>query len=244
MVYKINLLTKEFELIKNMGWIKSLRKGPTGIGYTFETLLGKEEDSFCSPDYYGFEIKTHRTKSSSYIGLFNYDPIGDHSYQLKYIYDKYGYCSTKNRKLKVLNTSVYSNYIRDVGINYKFSLQVDEVNNKVLLLVFDRLGNFIENNSYWSFDVLKEKLYKKMQYLAYIEADSKYINGCEYFKYTKICFFKLRDFDTFIILLKKGKIRVNFKVSAPTDTSQVINSHGTSFCIKSEDLNLLYDFIN
>ena len=36
---------KIFEKVKNKGWIKSLRKGDTGIGYTFETLIGKKEEN-------------------------------------------------------------------------------------------------------------------------------------------------------------------------------------------------------
>ena len=29
-----------------MGWVTSLRNGPTGVGYTFECLLNKKEDTF------------------------------------------------------------------------------------------------------------------------------------------------------------------------------------------------------
>ena len=47
-----------FLKIKNMGYIKTMRKGSTGVGYTFEKLLGKEEDNLPFPDYKGIEIKT------------------------------------------------------------------------------------------------------------------------------------------------------------------------------------------
>lgn len=241
MIDDIYSLREQFESIKNMGWVKSLRKGSTGIGYTFETLLGKMEDSFSIPDYKSIEIKTHRKNSKSYVGLFNYNPCGTSSYELKRIYDKYGYLSTKYNNVKVLNVSVYSNIIKDIGVKYKFSLRVCDDEEKVFLLVFDRLGNLIEKKSYWSFDVIREKLYKKMQYLAYVEASCKYINGCEYFKYTNICFYKLNGFNTFISLLKSGKIRISFLVSDPSDSENCsIVAHGTSFSIKPDNLNLLY----
>lgn len=51
------LLKNKFESIKNKGWIKSLRRGSTGVGYTFESLLGKDEDSYSLPDFNGIEIK-------------------------------------------------------------------------------------------------------------------------------------------------------------------------------------------
>lgn len=33
---------QKFQELKNKGFIKSLRKGPTGVGFTFETLVGLE----------------------------------------------------------------------------------------------------------------------------------------------------------------------------------------------------------
>ncbi len=59
-----------------MGWIESKRKGTTGIGYTFETLLGKEEESFPIPDYGSIEIKTRYRNAKFPITLFNATPDG------------------------------------------------------------------------------------------------------------------------------------------------------------------------
>jgi len=49
----MNLLEirKKLKEIKNKGFIKSIRKGTTGIGYTFETIFGLKEtniESFIS----------------------------------------------------------------------------------------------------------------------------------------------------------------------------------------------------
>ena len=54
-----NSLYFRFLRIKQLGWIKSMRKGPTGVGYTFEELLNKKEDHLPLPDYKGIEIKTN-----------------------------------------------------------------------------------------------------------------------------------------------------------------------------------------
>ena len=53
----IILLNKKFDTIKNE-WKKSMRLGTSGIGYTFEQLIGKGEDNFPIADYNGIEIKT------------------------------------------------------------------------------------------------------------------------------------------------------------------------------------------
>lgn len=163
---------------------------------------------------------------------------------MKRIFEKYGFRSKSDKSKKVLYCSVYSNFIIDVGLHYKFSLRVDYIARRVYLLVFDRIGLFIEKESFWEFDVLREKLYNKMKVLAYIEAEKKYVNGYEYFRYDSISFFSLKGFDTFISLLDKGVIGVFFKVDGYIDDNlDLISSHGVSFCIKPKNLGLLYDLI-
>ena len=38
-------LYRVFVKIKKLGYVKSMRDGVTGIGYTFETLINKREDN-------------------------------------------------------------------------------------------------------------------------------------------------------------------------------------------------------
>ena len=45
--------------IKQMGFVVSLRRSDTGIGYTLETLLGLEENNFKTPDF-GDTERTHK----------------------------------------------------------------------------------------------------------------------------------------------------------------------------------------
>ena len=222
-----------------MGWIKSLRKGSTGIGFTFESLIGKSEDALCSPDFYDIEIKTHRANSKGYISLFNYNPIGSTSYELKRILMKYGYASPKYKNHNIINTCIYCNYPKTVGFNYRFSLDVNFKDQRVYLLIFDLNGNLIDRESYWEFKVLKQKLYAKIRYLAYIEANTKYINHIEYFKYSSIEFYILKNFNTFIYLLSISKIRISFLASYDFNNDIVI-SHGVSFSIKPENIKLLF----
>ena len=60
---EINLPVKLRE-IKSMGYVQTLRKGPTGIGYTLETLMGIRETNKPRQDftYQGkrVELKSHR----------------------------------------------------------------------------------------------------------------------------------------------------------------------------------------
>ena len=53
-----------------MGYVKSTRSGFTGIGKTFEDLIGKTEDTLEELDFHGIEIKTKRGYSKGYTTLF------------------------------------------------------------------------------------------------------------------------------------------------------------------------------
>ena len=50
-------MKEKFRQIQNIGLCKSLRKGTTGICFTFESLIGKSEDRSFEPDFKGIEIK-------------------------------------------------------------------------------------------------------------------------------------------------------------------------------------------
>ena len=82
---------KVFNEVKKKGWVKSLRKGDTGVGFTFESLIGKEEENFPIADYGSIEIKTTRMYSRKRIHLFSAVPDGDYLFPIKRVLDKVEY---------------------------------------------------------------------------------------------------------------------------------------------------------
>ena len=237
------LLKNKFTCIKNLGWVKSLRKGPTGVGYTFEKLLGKEEDFYPIPDFGNIEIKAHRKSSNYSITLFNATPDGENFFEIKRIYNKYGHYSSSDKKNKVLKNCAISNKLSNVGIWYKFSLFVSDFDKKVFLCGFDKNNILIDMHSFWSYEYLEERVLGKIKYLAFISADNKTVGGVEYYRYTDLQFYKLKSFSKFIDLVKKGKIIVTFKIDIFKNGNRTgqIHDHGTGFNINSDDLSLLYD---
>ena len=189
----MNKLKNKFETIKKLGWIKSIRKGSTGIGATFEKLLGVNENSFEIPDFDGIEIKTKRNYSNSFTSLFNYSPEGKYSYEIEKIKDKYGYPDKIIKKYKVLNKSFYCNTKIRVN-NYYFILKVNMESKKIILNIIDLYGKLVENNIYWDFDEIKEKLNRKLHFLAFVNASRKIVNNDEYFKYYKMDLYELKNF--------------------------------------------------
>lgn len=63
-----------FQDIKRRGFIPSHRTHDTGIGKTFEDLIGIIENNERRPDLNGYEIKTKRETSTSYSTLFTKSP--------------------------------------------------------------------------------------------------------------------------------------------------------------------------
>lgn len=64
---------KAFDKLKAKNWVKSERKGATGIGHTLEKLIGLPENNVASPDLGEIELKAHRINSSSMITLFTFN---------------------------------------------------------------------------------------------------------------------------------------------------------------------------
>ena len=108
MIQEFNDLKNKFLHIKNQGWIKSIRKGSTGSGVTFEYLLGLQENNLEIPDYEGIEIKTKRNYSNSYTTLFNCTPEGPHFREIERLVNKYGYPDLVLKECKVINNSIFT----------------------------------------------------------------------------------------------------------------------------------------
>lgn len=235
-------LQKKFEAIKNMNWVKSTRKGTDAVGRTFEHLLGQEENCLEIADFKGIEIKTKRDYAKSYIGLFNMTPIGKNYHEIKRLRDTYGYKCSQLSDYKVLNNSVYCNRRTFIGNKYQFMLKVNWDEQKIYLCIFDIDGVLLEKNVYWDFDTVKDKLYRKLKVVAFVKAHTKFINKLEYFKYYDMKFYVLKDFKTFVSLIERGIIRINFKISVFESGKRKgqIHDHGTSFDIKECDLLKLY----
>lgn len=243
MEHEIIKLKEEFIKIKEKGWIKSLNRGSNGIGFTFESLLGIPKNELEIPDYNGIELKARRYSSTSYIILFSSKPEGKYYHEVERIKDTYGYPHSKFKQYKVLNNSVYCNKLNKIGQKYYFKLDVDRTQRKIYLLVYDKNKRLIERDVYWDFDILEEKLYRKLRLLAIIKAYSKKDKDWEYFKYNSINIYYLKNFEKFIQLIEEGVIRINFKLNIKTKGDRIgqIHDHGTSFDILEQDILKLYN---
>jgi len=109
---------------KNMGWIKTHRSGPTGIGKTLEDLLGIPENNLSEPDFGLYELKAARLNSNAMLTAFSLAPeyligkdIDDDAN--RYLLNKYGYMRNGER---VLRNSLKVNEFTHIPSGHKLKL--------------------------------------------------------------------------------------------------------------------------
>lgn len=245
MIEDINILKAKFKEIRKMGWIKCDKNNFGTIGITFEKLIGVETNQFEIPDFYSIEIKTKSKSKYKQISLFNCVPTGPFYHEIERIKNSFGYPDSKLKRFKVFSGEVFCNKKAKIGRKYYFKLNVYENKKKITLSVYNIQNRKIEEQTYWDFDILEEKLNRKLTYLALISVDKKIINNTVLFKYNSINFYKSKGFNTFIELIKAGVIKINFKVGIFRDEKRLgkIHDRGTSFSIDEQNINKLFDYI-
>ena len=235
-------LKEKLDKIKNLGWIECKNKNKSVTGKTLENLLEINPDNFEIPDYNTIEIKSKVSKRENYIDLFCATP-DSYVLETKRLYDKYGYIDSNN--YKILNFVLYGEFLKSINNEYSAKLRIDYKNKKVIMEVYNKDNELIDNLSSWSFELLEEKLCRKLNYVCLVEGDKKFSHNVLYVRYDKYKFYKLKKFSNFIRLLKRGQIRISFTLGVYKSGSKSgkMHDHGTQFSIRKENIKLLFDEI-
>ncbi|MBO8439746.1 MAG: MvaI/BcnI restriction endonuclease family protein [bacterium] len=175
------LIIERFNQIKALGFVRSNRKNNTGIGKTFEDYIGVVENNIDEPDLFGYEIKSHREETSSYITLFtkspNFPPKAN-----SYLKDKYGIPYENNPCLKKLHTSMFASKFNTFTGLYSFRLLNDSIHNAIRIGVFDyNTKELIDDTVGYTYDCIEDILKKKLKNLFYVSAEREIKDGDEYF---------------------------------------------------------------
>ena len=235
-------LKEKLDKIKNLGWIECKNKNKSVTGKTLENLLEINPDNFEIPDYNTIEIKSKVSKRENYIDLFCATP-DSYVLETKRLYDKYGYIDSNN--YKILNFVLYGEFLKPINNEYSAKLRIDYKNKKVIMEIYNKDNELIDNLSSWSFELLEEKLCRKLNYVCLVEGDKKFSHNVLYVRYDKYKFYKLKKFSNFIRLLKRGQIRISFTLGVYKSGSKSgkMHDHGTQFSIRKENVKLLFDEI-
>lgn len=236
----IDTFIKNFKQIKSKEFNKALRNGYTGIGFTYETLIGKKEDNSFNPDVDGIEIKTKLGYSKSNMTLFTLAPQSEKN--IKYIYDKYAYSRYYNQINKTFRFDIFANRNIPIQNIYIMRLKVNRIKQRLELIILDSSYQEIDSEIYWNFNFLKERLEIKLNTLAIIKGYPYKKGGEKAYKYTNLSIYKLRSFDIFLKLIEENKIYITFNIGTHMDESKFgqIYDRGTAFKIKNEYIDELF----
>lgn len=227
--------------INTSEWIVSTHKGRGAVGLTLESVLNKEIENFELPDYKGVELKAKYSKRESHITLFSATP-DSYLFEIKRLRNLYGYPDRDFPQFNVFNISVYGS--RRVKLNnHYFKLYVDHINKEIVLRIYNSKLQIIDEFVRWSFDILKEKLERKLKYLVLVHADRKFEHNEVLFKYRNIKFYTLKSFQDFLSLIENGMIKITFKIGIYKGNYRFgeIYDHGTSFSIDESNISKLFD---
>ena len=215
--------------IKSKGYVESLRRGSTGIGYTFETLFGIEENNIPIPDIGGrVEIKTLRKDSQSLITLFTFNKSVWHLSQKELIL-KYGYIDKKGRHA-LKNTIFYGK-----PIGQGIALDIDEEKNTIYL-IDTASGTKLAT---WDTYVIVGKFMTKLSRVLVVLAERKSDRGKEYFYYDEAYFLSDPSARKFIKAFKEKIIGIDLRMHLKENGE--VRNRGTAFRIKERDLIELYE---
>ena len=240
---EVQALLKGFHITALKGWIKSVNKGLGSIGYTFENELGKSPDSLYLPDYYGTEIKCTGRFSRYSITLFTVAFDGPTFPEINRIVDNYGYPDKDYPDKKILFANISCISKTFILSGYYFLLDVSEEEEKIYLCVFNEKRVLIERQSFVYFKSLYDHLMLKLNRLAVIYASKKEIDGEIFFRYYKINLYKVKGFEVFLNLLKRGIIEVSLisRISkSGVDVGRYRNKN-LVFKLKKRDVDKLFE---
>ena len=213
---------ENFEELRNKGFVKSLRRGPTGIGYTFETLMKIDENNLALPDIDGIEIKAHRDNSKSMITLFTFNRKAWKINPLEAI-RKYGSYDDNGR----------------LGMYYTMSLTP---NSAGLFLTVSSEEISVQHTSgeiiaTWQLATLAERFSQKIPALLFISAHTEERAGIEYFHFYRGQLMRDTTKELLSELFKTGNLLVDLRLH---DKETRARNHGTGFRTFEDKLPLLF----
>lgn len=220
----INEIKAKLSKIKELGYVKSLRNGPTGIGYTLETLLKIKENNISAPDLGEIELKAQREKHTGMTTLFTFNNKAWKMDPLEAI-KKYGSRDKDGR----------------LGMYYTMG---QKPNSAGLFLIVDNISIAVRNIdgniiAVWQLSEIEKRFEAKVKNVLLVKAKVEERDGVEYFLFDRA---RLLSHGTTQAILKNqfenGQLIVDLRLH---DKGSMARNHGTGFRVFENNLENLYE---
>lgn len=209
--------------IKENGYIRTLRKGPTGVGKTLETLLGITENNISTPDLGTIELKSQRENHTGMTSLFTFN--------------------RKAWKMPALDAiRKYGSLDKDGRLGLYYTMDLKPNSAGLFLFVGDTSvsvrstdGSLIAE---WPLDEITRRFNTKVKSLLLVRARVEERGGVEYFWYNRARL--LSGGATESILrsqFESGQLRLDLRLH---DDVTKARNHGTGFRVYERELEDFY----
>ena len=221
----IHELRSKLANLKRRGYIPTMRRGNTGIGYTLETLLGVDENNISAPDLGEIELKAQRRGVSNPITLFTFNR-GAWKVPLREVIHTYGYTDSTGRQ------ALYCIVKREPN-NQGLRVRIEDECARI----YHVDGTLIAQ---WTGDALAETFAQKMPALATVHADAR-INSedREEFWFNEAYLYSNPTARRILELIGTDTIIIDIRGHINERGS--VRNHGTAFRIQDSFLGMCFD---
>lgn len=227
--------------IARQGFVASLRAGPTGVGFTLETLLGIKANASRSPDFRGIEVKAHRLGKSGKTArtrttLLSQIPDWKNSRleTARELLNEFGYRRPDDDRLQLYCTCAESP--NPQGLYLEHEDKTETLHARAMLAGEDAPRDVVS----WKLAALHEHLATKHQQTAWVGAEVQSSHsGKEAFRYRRLSVTSAPRIERFGPLVETGDITMDLTLSEREGGR--VRDHGYLFKIRPESAHLLFN---
>ena len=227
-----SLKTKLVE-IKQRGFIKTLRKGNTGVGYTLETLLGLDENNDCGADFGDIELKAKRDGSnSSKVSSLTQAPIW--LVKPRQFIETHGEWNQDQQRFNFYCTVKHS-AVNNRGLTLK--IRNDTAYGDTLYLHSQKMNCDLAK---WPLFMLSFRQEQKLNKMVVISAKTKGKGASELFHYHEADFYSDPCPKRLRKIIEDGVLVVEPRMWFNPQTNK-LRDRGTAFRISKNKVHLMYE---
>jgi hypothetical protein len=222
MAMTLDQFKTRFGQVRAMGFVKSIRKGPTGIGHTLEHLLGLKENNLATPDLGEVELKARRQNASNLVTLFTFNRKAWVMDPLQAV-RKYGTFDENGRKGMYFTMSTTPN---STGLFLQItddSVWVQHTSGEIVVK--------------WHMATLAAQFQKKVPALILVTAYIEERAGIEYFHYYRAQLLSGASPHVLADQLRYGNMLIDLRLH---DKVTCARNHGTGFRAPESRLEKLF----
>ena len=216
--------------IRDEGFVQTRRKGPTGVGFTLESLLELTENNLPIPDIGGrVEVKATRSNTNNLITLFTFNK-SVWEYQQKEIVSCWGYWDAQKGR-QSLYTTVSAQEPNQQGL--QLSVSEDATSLSMKHMPSDSLL------ATWDLFHIVGKFVTKFSRMLFVHADTRKVDGVEEFHYSRAQLLSEPGASTFRDGFTSGIITIDVRMYLKPNGE--VRNHGTGFRVQEHNLPILFD---